>query len=350
MFVAPPPDEDAPEGYDLLVSDSSQLELRLGAFFTRDPTLLKVYQESVTLNGVTFYTGDPHAETAKRMNVPRKLAKNLNFGLMYGMSASSFARYAKIYLPGTKNYDERTASVYVEKFRDTYCGVFDYHRRLSNAWHQGQRLFPTISGRMRHFPRGIRISPGTVYNSRIQGSAGDIIKAQLWAISKFLLPHFPGVKVLIQVHDELLLECPRRFSAQVAVLKKFLMEYRWFDVDVPLLASSKICQSWAAKDDDDVPEVGTFYARIKSDRDAQEIDSTFTSKTWPQYRAIEKEKRVVKKAAVAMLTPKQIAWADTFLPPEMPRVPLFGSTRKSERLLTPEEYRAKREAQKAEED
>jgi DNA polymerase I-like protein with 3'-5' exonuclease and polymerase domains len=160
MFVAPPADEFAPEGYDLIVIDLSQLELRLGAHFTKDPTLLSVYRKQVEMGGTIFYIGDIHAETANRMEVPRKLAKNLNFGLMYGMSPKSFARYAQLYYPGTKTYDVDSAEVYVVGFRRTYAGVFNYHEKLRRAWNEGRRSYLMISGRYRHFPKWAPSPPG----------------------------------------------------------------------------------------------------------------------------------------------------------------------------------------------
>lgn len=334
MFVAPPADEFAPEGYDLIVIDLSQLELRLGAQFTKDPTLQDVYKRKIVVDGMTFYVGDIHAETAKRMGVPRKLAKNLNFGLMYGMSPNSFARYAKLYLPGTKTYDTRGAEKYVRSFRNTYAGVFNYHEKLRRRWNEGKRAYIMISGRYRHFPKWARVSPGTIYNSKIQGSAADVMKVQLWAIDKWIMPNieFEGLWPLIQVHDEFIFQVPKRNSQKSAVALKYVMEYPFFVTDVPLLASAKVCQNWAAKDDDKVPETGTFYARIDGK------DRTFRPNQWKSFLAVEK--KASQKSCVAMLTQTQKEWARTLLPKSPP---VFGKRSEGVSILSMEEYRKRKE-------
>jgi DNA polymerase I-like protein with 3'-5' exonuclease and polymerase domains len=334
MFVEPPADEFAPEGYSLLVIDLSQLELRLGAQFTKDPTLQAVYSRYVDVGDVRYYIGDIHAETAKRMDVPRKLAKNLNFGLMYGMSPASFARYAQLYLPGTKTYDVRSAEKYVQAFRHTYAGVFNYHEKLRRRWNEGKRAYLMISGRYRHFPSYARVSPGTVYNSKIQGSAADIMKVQLWAIDKWILsnPEFAGLKPLIQVHDEFIFEVPKRIAQKAAVALKYVMEFPFFVTDVPLLASAKVCRTWAAKDDDNIPEVGTFYARIGNK------DRTYRPERWKQFLAVEK--KATQKSCVAVLTPKQKAWARALLPE---RTPVFGKRERGVSVMSLEEYKKRKE-------
>jgi len=338
---------EAEKGHKLIVVDLSQLELRLGAHFTHDPTLLGVYKEDVSFEGFVFYTGDPHAETSKRMGVPRKLAKNLNFGLMYGMMAENFARYARLYKPGTRIYDVDAAEGYVIAFHQTYAGVFAYHEKLRRAWWQGQRAFETIAGRLRHFDSYDKVAAGKIYNSKIQGSAADVMKAQLWAFENFMLPlpEFSTVKPIIQVHDEYLFEVPEDHALKCAVLIKFIMEWPFFSMDVPLLASAKICDNWKQKDDDSVPEVGTFFATVLDDptehkkRSLKELAElakprTFTAANWPEYLELDKQNAVVKKSAVAMLSARQKAWARQYLP-ENP--PVFGR-QQAAKILTFEEF------------
>lgn len=334
IFTAPPPDEFSPEGYDLIIIDESQLELRLGAHFTKDPTLNKVYTEKVSIGGSDYWTGDIHAETAKQMGVPRKLAKNLNFGLCYGMSPASFARYAKLYLPGTKTYDVRSAEKYVQNFRHTYAGIFNYHEKIRRRWNEGKRSYLMISGRYRHFSSHAMVSPGTVYNSKIQGSAADVLKVQLWAMDKwiFLNPEFAGLRPLIQVHDEFIFEAPKRISQKSAVALKYTMEHPFFVTDVPLLASAKICQDWSAKDDNNIPEVGVFYAKIDGK------DRIFWPGDWKHYLAIES--KATQKSCVAMLSPRQKAWARSLFPEQLP---IFGKKHAGISIIPIEEYRKRKE-------
>jgi hypothetical protein len=306
---------------------------------------MKVYAEMVEVGGMTFYTGDIHGETATRMGIPRKLAKNLVFGCMYGMAADSFARYAQLYLPGTKLYDVESADRHVTGFHSTFSGVFDYHETIRQRWWEGQRSFPVISGRFRHFPRMARVSPGTIYNSKIQGSAADVLKVHLWALSKYVIghPEFVGLKPLIQVHDEFVLQCPKVTSHKAAVMVKYIMEHPWFDMGLPLLASTKICETWADKDNDDVPEVGIAYAKVK--KETGEEDRLFKPADWAEYNKLDKAKKVIKKGAVAMLTPDQKAWARSFLPKV---TPMFGKAANVTKFLDLAEFKAKKEAARAE--
>jgi hypothetical protein len=289
----------------------------------------------VNFEGFVFYTGDPHAETSKRMNVPRKLAKNLNFGLMYGMMAENFARYARLYKPGTRIYDVDAAEGYVNAFHQTYAGVFAYHEKLRRAWWQGQRAFETIAGRLRHFDSYDKVAAGKIYNSKIQGSAADVMKAQLWAFENFMLPlpEFSTVKPIIQVHDEYLFEVPEEDALKCAVLIKFIMEWPFFSMDVPLLASAKVCDNWKQKDDDSVPEVGTFCAFVKNQNN-DAFPRLFTAKNWPEYLKLDEAKAITRKSAVAMLSAKQKAWARRYLPDNPP---VFGR-QQAAKILTFEEF------------
>ena len=327
---------EAPEGYVLIVCDLSQLELRLGAHYTHDPTLLGVYRQHEIFEGFTFYTGDPHSETSKRMGVPRKLAKNLNFGLMYGMRAENFARYARLYKPGTKIYDVEAAEKYVTAFHQTYAGVFSYHEDLRRLWWEGRRSFTTLSGRLRHFESYDRVAAGKIYNSKIQGSAADVMKVQMWAFEEFIFnnPEFEGLRPIIQVHDEYVFEVPEAIAQKCAVIVKAFMEFPFFDLDVPLLASAKICKTWKAKDDDNIPEVGTFFANIKG-TDGASHPTIYRPQDWSKYLEEEKAGNVTVKSAVAMLSIQQRAWAKQFIPSD---IPSFAPQRGGGRIISLDQY------------
>ena len=145
------------------------------------------------------------------------------------------------------------------------------------------------------------------------------MKVQLWAFDQFIFnnPEFAGLMPIIQVHDEYLFQVPEEIARKCAVMIKFIMEWPFFQLDVPLLASAKICDNWAQSNDDDIPEVGKVYARVKDDL-GKEVDLVFGSKEWDNYLKYEKEGRVIKKGAVAMLTKEQQAWARGFLPDTPP--------------------------------
>jgi hypothetical protein len=93
------------------------------------------------------------------------------------------------------------------------------------------------------------------------------------------------------------------------------MEYPWYPLSVPVLASAKLSSSWGAKDDDNIAEIGTFFAVVDNE------PRTFTSDNWDEYLKADSEKRVSVKSSCAQLTPEQIDWCKTIVPAEMPPKP-----------------------------
>jgi hypothetical protein len=132
-------------------------------------------------------------------------------------------------------------------------------------------------------------------------------------IDKYVRPICPSLELIFQVHDELGFQCDSGIEAKKAsVLIKYIMEREWFPMAVPILSSAKVCQSWAAKDDDSIPEVGVFYARING------TDMLFDEKNWSEYLEYEKQKKVELKCAVAMLAPKHIQFCKKHIPEGLP--------------------------------
>lgn len=319
-------------GKKLICADLSQIELRLTTTVTGDVNLLDVYQQNVVYDGITYWTGDIHDKTAKALNVPRKIAKNLNFGLTYGMGAQKFAVYAKLYKPGTKVYDIEKAQEFKDQFMDFYQGVPETLAEIDDLI-QGRsgyprRNFRMLSGRQRHFMPDEEFFFGTAFNAIIQGSAADVLKVILWKLyEKIILnPEFAGAQMVWQVHDEVGIEVDEKQAEKVAIITKYIMERPWFKLPVPTLASVKICDDWSGKDDDYVPEVGVFYAKMW-DR-GTEIDHVFTPGDWSEFVDFEEEAKkdekakkpknesriVLIKPAVAMLTPEQEEMAEPYCP------------------------------------
>jgi DNA polymerase-1 len=319
----------APSGKKFVGGDLSQIELRLAAHFTKDYNLLKVYSESQDFGGIRYYTGDIHDTTSKSLGVPRKIAKNINFGLVYGMSAKGFARYARLYKEGTDVFDIERAEAFRNGFMELYAGIPDFLDRLQKT-REGQFIktkFQTISGRFRRFPKEDNAFPGKIFNSIIQGSAADILKVIIWALDVCIVknPKFAGTELVLQVHDEVGLYVPEEMVNRVAVLTKYIMEARWFEMEVPVLASVKICDDWGQKDDDSVPEVGILYTKL-SDKGVV-TDRIFTNNNWKEFADFEEaakkdekakkpaneSKIVLVKPCVAMLTDAQNRWAAQFV-------------------------------------
>lgn len=337
LFVPPEPDELAPEGYDLIVADQSQIELRFMTYFTGDPNLVSIYHEHVDFEDFRFYTGDIHHITSSTLNIPRKLAKNVNFGFNYGMGPEKFARQVKLFKAGTQDYDIEKATQYRDGFFQAYPGIKHAMRQLGWAFKGGERQFSTICGRFRHFGKNDTIAGGKILNCRIQGSSADLLKACIYIIDKYVIPKFPGLRFLLQVHDELVLACPKRYSKEAAVAIKYVMEYPWFPIDVPLLASAKICQNWAENSSDKVPDVGYMYAEVNGK------GRIFNADNWAEWVTIQEDKtaKIGKKAACAHLSREQKDWCKTIVPD---KGPLISSGVRGKRVVTREEDLARRNA------
>jgi DNA polymerase I-like protein with 3'-5' exonuclease and polymerase domains len=276
-FIAPP-------GMKMIIADLSQIELRLIAHFTGDPVLLEIYNAATTYDNMQFYVGDIHEKTANALGIDRAVAKNVNFGLAYGLSATGFAIRFKIFKPGTKQIDVDKTTFFRNGFLDLYGGLPEYLQRIQRSREGSfvKETFYTISGRARHFPKQEEAFPGKILNSIIQGSAADILKANIWAIDKYVLRNeqFKGTQLVLQVHDEVVLYAPEAIVEDVARLVKYTMELPWFYTDVPIFSSVKVTDNWAQKEDKTIPEVGIIP---------------------PAGTGI--------KPCVAMLTPEQRAWA-----------------------------------------
>ena len=319
-FVAPPADENSPEGYCLLVTDHSQIELRLIAHFAEEPNLIAVYNESVEVDGLVFYTGDVHQKTADSVGCKRKDAKAVNFGFNYGMGAEKFAIQNRIFLEGTKDYDyQRCAELRTGFFR-SYRKIEQFMNYCGQAYKSGERKFPTIAQRWRHFYDGDRTgynpAKGQILNSMIQGSAGDILKHVIYMIRKYLYPRYPGLQLIGQVHDEIIYVVPNKHAEEIGWLIKYCMEYPWFPISTPVLASAKLSHSWGAKDDDKIPEIGVYYANVDGE------DRLFTDENWMEFYEADEAGRVSAKAAAGTLTEAQLEFCRSVVPAEMPKKPI----------------------------
>ena len=336
-FIASVADSLAPEGYDLVVADHSQVELRLIAHISQDPRMLSTYLMGAQVDDIFYYTGDIHSSTQKALQIPRKLAKNVNFGFNYGMMPEKFARQIKLYKPGTIEYDIVAATTYRNGYFATYPGISRVMETLRKGWYKHKiRDFSTISGRKRHF-HDERVSAGKILNAKVQGSSADLLKVAIFIIEKYVIPAYPGTKLLLQVHDELVYETPKRFSSEVGLLIKYVMEYAWFSLKVPVLASAKVCDNWSAKDSDDIAEIGQFYAMVDGK------DRVFDANNWAEYREIEENKpeSIKRKSSVAMLTPKHLDFCKTVVPD---LGPIF-TKRDNSKILSRSEVLQKRESE-----
>ena len=195
-FVAPP-------GHLLLAADYSQIELRIMAHLSGDASLLEAFAEDRDIHQATaaevlgIALGDVTPEQ-------RRAAKAINFGLIYGMSAFGLARQL-----GT---DRGTAQDYVDRYFDRYPGVKRYMDETRAAARErgyvetvfGRRLYlPDIRSRNRQQQQ---YAERSAINAPMQGTAADIIKRAMIAVDAWLEDERPGARLVMQVHDELVLE------------------------------------------------------------------------------------------------------------------------------------------------
>lgn len=230
-------------GNKFVISDYSQLELRLAAYFSRDKTMLEAYKSGRDLHTETQLNifGSPEHKSKDEAKRDRTLSKNINFGLVYGGGAGVLIRFAA---KSGVEITENEAVEYRNAFRDLYPGLVRWQERTGNTKPEYVRTF---RGRRRY------ITPGEGYTTRInnivQGTAADGMKLALVELYRV------GLLPILNVHDEVLLEVPEETSEHVSVIvvqKMVDSMYRAAGIDpqnpvVPIEAEVDIANSWADK-------------------------------------------------------------------------------------------------------
>lgn len=229
-------------GQMLVSVDYSQIELRIVAHLSRDEAMQNAFragQDIHTATAAAIYRV-PLNEVTKEQ---RRHAKAINFGLIYGMSAFGLSRSADLTLAEAENF--------VKAYFQQFPAVKDY---LDNIRRQAARdgFVQTMFGRKRYFPnlqhpptQQIRMrEEREAINAPIQGSAADIIKRAMLQLPKVLKQEGLKAKMLLQVHDELVLECPQDQLKQTASLVQKVMESA-ATLDVPLETDVSYGTNWA---------------------------------------------------------------------------------------------------------
>jgi len=226
------------EGWNLVVADYSQIELRLLAHMSEDPVLVDAFR-----NGEDIHT----RTAAEVMNVPpmlvskeaRNNAKAVNFGIVYGISSFGLAANLGI--------SRKEADLYIRNYFDRYSGVKRFiDETIARTSETG--VARTLFGRERAIPDMNSRNPNargfaerTAVNSPIQGTAADLIKLAMVRIDKALAGR--QSKMLLQVHDELVLESPPEETEAVAHLVKQEME-GVAELTVPLVVETGTGKNW----------------------------------------------------------------------------------------------------------
>ena len=234
MFVARP-------GWVLVDADYSQIELRLLAHMSGDEAMIQAFRDGVDIHTVTAFQVfgvSPDRVTADM----RRAAKAVNFGIVYGISPFSLSQDIHVSVAQAKSY--------MEKYFAHYAGVRAY---MDGVVEQGksQGYVSTMYGRRRWLPElkssnfntrsfGERVA----LNMPIQGTAADIIKLAMIRVENRLAQEGLQAQLVLQVHDELIVECPQAEADTVARLLTQEME-GVAQLAVPLTAEAKVGQTWA---------------------------------------------------------------------------------------------------------
>jgi DNA polymerase-1 len=230
----------APEGYKLIAADYSQIELRIMSHLSQDPGLLDAFA----------HNADVHKATAAEVfevalndvtTEQRRRAKAINFGLIYGMSAFGLAKQLGIGRP--------EAQKYIQRYFERYPGVRTYMENTRELARE-KGYVETLFGRRLYLP-DIKASNAmmrqgaerTAINAPMQGTAADIIKRAMIKMDDWLQTTDLDIKMILQVHDELIFEVKESdlSAAQEKILD--IME-NTSKIDVPLLVEAGIGNTW----------------------------------------------------------------------------------------------------------
>jgi len=228
------------EGWVFVDADYSQIELRILAHISDDEVMKKAFCENADIHTITasqVFGVSPNDVTSDM----RRAAKAVNFGIVYGISEFSLAEDI-----GVSRYE---AKRYIENYLANYAGVSAYMKDIVERAHRDGYV-TTLLNRRRDIPEinaknfnlrsfGERVA----LNAPIQGTAADIIKIAMIAVSRRLEAEGLKSRLVLQVHDELIVEAPRAEAEQVARILTEEME-KAYTLSVPLVAEAAIGENW----------------------------------------------------------------------------------------------------------
>ncbi|BFT60491.1 DNA polymerase I [Pseudomonas moorei] len=230
----------APAGYKLLAADYSQIELRIMAHLSRDEGLMNAFRHNLDVHTATAAEVFK-VELADVTSDQRRSAKAINFGLIYGMGAQKLGKDIGV--------DTKTAKAYIDTYFARYPGVRQYMDR-TRAQAADQGYVETFFGRRLYLPEINSNKPQeraaaerTAINAPMQGTAADIIKKAMVAVDNWLATSGLDAKVILQVHDELVLEVREDLIDQVSDEIRLHMSGA-AKLDVPLLVEVGVGNNW----------------------------------------------------------------------------------------------------------
>ena len=230
----------APQDSRIVAADYSQIELRIMAHLSEDPSLLSAFAAGEDIHQAT--AAEVFAVTKDKVTADmRRNAKAINFGLIYGMSAFGLARQL--------NIGRKQAAEYIELYFERYPGVQNYMNTIRHTAAE-QGYVETAFGRRLYLPEinsrnGMRrqAAERTAINAPMQGTAADIIKLAMIKVDEWLQSSNLQSRMIMQVHDELVLEVPSSEIARVQQGLTDLMENA-VSLLVPLVVDIGVGDSW----------------------------------------------------------------------------------------------------------
>ena len=230
----------APQGKKLLAIDYSQIELRLMAHYSNDEIMVKSFNNNE----------DIHKRTASEIfgvdiqdvdDDMRRKAKTINFGLLYGMSAFGLSNQLSV--------TRAEADIFLESYFDRYSGVSAFMKNIVEDA-KGKKYVETLHGRKIHVPNiessnylMRQASERAAINGPLQGSAADIIKIAMIKIAEWIEGNDQEIKMILQVHDELIFEVPGSYGEEDIEPIIKLMEQST-EINVPLKAEYGFGSNW----------------------------------------------------------------------------------------------------------
>jgi DNA polymerase-1 len=231
----------ADDGCLLVSLDYSQIELRILAHVSRDPVLIDTFLkgDDVHRRTASEIFGVSQAEVTKDQ---RTAAKSINFGLLYGMGVVRLARELGIKRAEAKHY--------LDTYFERLGGLREWHANALERAHIDREV-RTLLGRRRKLPGLDSKNPGEraraerlAINTPIQGSAADIMKKAMIDADVALRRAVPSARILLQVHDELVIEVPKVDAPRALEVARAAMATT-ITLDVPLVVDGRSGKSWA---------------------------------------------------------------------------------------------------------
>ena len=227
-------------GHVFVDADYSQIELRVLAHIAGDTAMREAFRNGMDIHTVT--ASQVFSVTPDEVNaLQRRHAKAVNFGIVYGISEFSLAEDI-----GVSRYEAKN---YIDAYLDHYDGVRKYMKQVVDEA-RTTGFTQTMYGRRRWIPElkstnfNIRSAAERIaLNTPIQGTAADLIKLAMIQVDSALTQKYPQAKLILQVHDELIVECPEELAQEVSNLISREME-QIATLSVPLVAEAKCGHSW----------------------------------------------------------------------------------------------------------